>query len=134
MSYLPNQELQPALVRAATVRDAGAIGSVHVAAWRAAYDGLRPREFLAALDPSRARQRWEQWLREDCSVLVAESNGEVAGFCRYDRSRDADAIASIGELIAINFDPAHWRQGLGRELLLAAISRLRATGFAEATL
>lgn len=47
MNDLPNQELPPSLVRAATVRDAGAIGSVHVAAWRAAYDGLMPREFLA---------------------------------------------------------------------------------------
>jgi GNAT superfamily N-acetyltransferase len=122
------------LCRDATREDAAAIGSVHVAAWRAAYDGLMPAEFLAALDPEHARRRWEQWLATGGSLLVVESNGAVAGFCLYGCSRDPDATAAVGEVIAINLHPAFWRQGLGRALLVAAASRLRAAGFTEATL
>jgi RimJ/RimL family protein N-acetyltransferase len=105
--------------RDATVEDAAAIGHVHTAAWRAAYDGLMPSEFLATLDPHRAQERWEQWLRTGCSVVVVESQGEVAGFCLYGLSRDPDASPSIGEVIAINLHPTFWRRGLGRELLLS---------------
>jgi RimJ/RimL family protein N-acetyltransferase len=120
--------------RDARFEDAAAIASAHVAAWRAAYDGLMPPRYLAALDANRARERWEQWLQAGCSVVVLEANGEVVGFCRYGPSRDSDSSQSIGEVIAINLHPASWRQGLGRKLLLAAISRLRAAGFTEATL
>lgn len=120
--------------RDARLEDAAAIASTHVAAWRAAYSGLMPPAFLAALDANRARQRWERSLRADCPVVVVETNGEVVGFCRYGPSRDSDASPSTGEVIAINLHPACWRQGLGRELLLVAISKLQAAGFTEATL
>jgi ribosomal protein S18 acetylase RimI-like enzyme len=120
-------------VRQATLADAAALGRVHVAAWRAAYAGVMPAAFLAGLDPERFRQRWERWLGEGATALVVESAGEIAGFCLYGRSRDADAVRSVGEIIAINLDPAFWRRGLGRALLLESVARLRRE-FGEATL
>ncbi len=120
--------------RDARYDDAAAIASAQVEAWRAAYEGLMPPAFLAALDATRVRERWEQGLRTAVSVLVVEADGEVVGFCRYGPSRDADASQSIGEIVAINLHPTSWRQGLGRALLLEATSRLRAAGFTEATL
>jgi len=120
--------------RDARLEDAAAIASIHVAAWRAAYNDLMPPAYLAALDVDRARERWEQWLRTACPVVVVEANAEVVGFCRYGPSRDSGASPSMGEIVAVNLCPASWRQGLGRELLLVAISRLRAAGFTEATL
>ena len=118
--------------RDARLEDAAAIASIHVAAWRAAYNDLMPPAYLAALDVDRARGRWEQWLRTACPVVVVEANAEVVGFCRYGPSRDSGAGPSMGEIVAVNLCPASWRQGLGRELLLVAISRLRAAGFTEA--
>jgi GNAT superfamily N-acetyltransferase len=120
-------------VRDAKVADAAAIGQVHVAAWRAAYGHVMPAGFLAGLDAARAGQRWADWLQGDVAVLVAEMDGMVAGFCRYGPSRDPDAGDAVGEVIAINVDPARWRCGLGRALLVEAAARLRET-FAEATL
>jgi ribosomal protein S18 acetylase RimI-like enzyme len=120
--------------RDATSGDAAAIAATHVAAWRAAYEGLVPAEFLAGLDADRARDRWARWLGDGGTVVVVEAAGAVVGFCRYGPSRDADRGQSTGEVVAINVHPASWRQGLGRALLDAALSRLRAAGFAEATL
>src|SRR5215475_10890763 len=99
--------------RDATFEDAAAIASAHVAAWRAAYDGLMPPAFLAALDVDRAVRRWEQSFQTACSVVVVEANSEVVGFCRYGPSRDSDGSPSTGEVIAINLRPEFWRRGLG---------------------
>ena len=120
--------------RDARLEDAAAIAAAQVAAWRGAYHGLMPPAYLAALDANRARERWERWLRTGGPVMVVEAHGEVVGFCRYGASRDPDAGEVTGEVMAINLRPASWRQGLGRQLLLAAIGRLREAGFAEATL
>jgi GNAT superfamily N-acetyltransferase len=120
-------------VRDAEITDAAAIGQVHVAAWRAAYGHVMPAGFLASLDAVRAGQRWAGWLRSGCAVLVADVDGVIAGFCRYGPSRDADAGATVGEIIAINVDPAWWRHGLGRALLIEAAGRLRGS-FGQATL
>jgi len=43
--------------------------------------------------------------------VVVETRGEVVGFCRHGPSRDSDAGPSTGEVVAINVDPAAWRQG-----------------------
>ena len=120
--------------RDARIEDAAAIGRIHIAAWRAAYQGLMPPAFLAALDPVRAAERWERRLRAGGSVLLVESSGDAAGFCLHGLSRDEDASLSTGEILAINLDPAYWRRGLGRTLLREAMARLTTAGFSEATL
>src|SRR5262247_3939953 len=94
--------------RDARFEDAAAIAAIHVAAWRAAYRGLMPADYLAALDADRARARWEQWLRTRCAVVVVEADGEVVGFCRYGPSRDEGSHSSTGEVIAINLRPEFW--------------------------
>jgi ribosomal protein S18 acetylase RimI-like enzyme len=118
--------------RDATPEDAAGIGRVHVAAWRAAYGDAMPAAFLAGLDAGRAAERWRTWLRGGCPVLVADGDGDVAGFCRYGPSRDPEG-GTVGEIIAINIDPAFWRRGLGRALLVETVARLR-LDFAEVTL
>jgi uncharacterized protein (DUF952 family)/ribosomal protein S18 acetylase RimI-like enzyme len=121
---LPSTVSSPSC-REATPADAAALGRVHVAAWRAAYGGVMPAAFLAGLDPERFRQWWERRLREGATALVIGSGSEVAGFCLHGPSRDADAGPSVGEIIAINLDPAFWRRGLGRALFLEGVARLR---------
>lgn len=124
------------LIRDATVGDAPALATIHVAAWRAAYAGLMPADFLAGLDVEASRARWERGLQAETgnSVLLVESEDQVAGFCIFGPSRDSDAPPHTDEVIAINLDPTFWRKGLGRGLLQESLSRLRARGFSEATL
>lgn len=120
--------------RDAAVDDGPGIARVWVASWRAAYAGLMPAAYLDSLNAALALPAFERSLREGLSSLVAEVDGGIVGFTAYGDSRDADAAAGTGEVIAINLHPAHWRQGRGRELLGHTLRRLAKRGFQDASL
>jgi ribosomal protein S18 acetylase RimI-like enzyme len=128
------------LVRPATAADAEAIAKVHVATWQAAYAGLLPADYLAAL-PESVDSRAEQWRTRlttgDATVLVAaagEAATELAGFVAVGRSRDDDAADGIGELYAIYVDPQSWGERIGAALHDAGLASLAAAGNTTATL
>ena len=120
--------------RDAVAEDCLAIARVWVAAWRAAYAGLMPAEYLAGLDAEAAVPAFERSLRANPSVLVLEQDGDIVGFSGYGASRDPGARPETGEVIAINLHPSCWRQGMGQELLRETHQRLRERGFSEAIL
>ncbi|HEY1627534.1 MAG TPA: GNAT family N-acetyltransferase [Streptosporangiaceae bacterium] len=126
-------------VRDARPGDAPAIAEVHVASWRGAYHGLIPQEILDGLDVPARTQRWTRIIdRTDSArgaVLVAEDDGRIIGFANVGQTRDSDAEAGrTGELTAIYLEPSSWGRGAGRSLMEAAVSRLAALGYADATL
>lgn len=118
------------LIRSAVEDDAFAIARTQVMAWRRAYAGMMPQDFLDRMDNVRRVSSWRRALGEQAAMstdVVIGPAGEIIGFCVYGPSRDADA-AGIGELVAINLLPAHWRRGLGRmmmERLLAVAAERR---------
>jgi ribosomal protein S18 acetylase RimI-like enzyme len=122
------------ICRDAVLEDGPAVGRVWVEAWRAAYAGLMPDEYLAGLDPTAALARFERALRAGPSLLVLEVDNAVVGFSGYGPSRDPDAGSQTGEVIAINLVPSCWRQGLGKALLRETLQRLCLGSFTEATL
>jgi ribosomal protein S18 acetylase RimI-like enzyme len=126
-------------VRAARLADADDLGGVHVRAWRAAYrDGLMPDEYLDGLSESERASDWRVALagppRSRGARLVAESeDGTVVAFALVGPA-GGDPEAELGELYAINVDPAHWGSGVGSELLAAATDALESAGFGSAIL
>lgn len=125
----------PPVIRPATTDDAAEIARIHVEAWRAAYAGHMPDEFLRGLSVVDRRQAWERTLAAGtATVFVVLVGVEVAGFAIVGASRDDDAGPGTGELHAINLDPAHWHSGLGRPLLEHAVTALRELGYRDATL
>lgn len=124
-----------ASVRAATPRDADAIGGVQVASWRAAYDGLLPPEAIAAFDVEARRQWWREGLartpRPGSATFVAVAGDEVVGFAAVGAAPSEDGT---GELYAIYVDPASWGTGAGRALIERAHVSLRESGFERALL
>ena len=66
-------------------------------------------------------------------MLVADEDGEVAGFTTCGESRDPDAGPETGEIWTFFVDTGRWRQGLGRALMEAALADLAARGYSEAT-
>jgi GNAT superfamily N-acetyltransferase len=109
---------------------------VHVRSWQVAYQGHMPDAFLAALD---IEERAEMWRRvtqtPEKQVFVAEdADGELAGFCALTPSRDADARAGTGEVVAIYVHPERWRNGHGRTLLAAALDQARTLHYSDVTL
>ena len=126
-------------IRRASSEDAAEIAEAHVRSWQGAYRGLIPQDYLDGLDPAQRLAWWEQILASvDWSasgVLVAENDSGVAGFVSYGPARDDDKGQDpIGEIMAIYLAPVAWGQGLGRELMAAALAGLGAAGYAQATL
>ena len=143
-------------IRRAVVGDAAAIAGVHVRAWRHAYPGLVPQDYLDALDPDERAGAWEHILGATAwphtGVLVAIAlegggpeagapdagaprRGEVVGFSSIGPSRDEDADpAVVGEIQTVYVDPAAWGTGTGSRLVARALDELRTAAFRTATL
>ncbi len=125
-------------VRRATVRDADAIGAVHVASWEAAYRDDAPAGWLNAQSAAAQAEVWRGRLSDDGDplVLIAVADREtVVGFSGIELpSRDTDAAPRTGEIACFYVDPAHWRVGAGRALMDASLDELRARGCTTATL
>jgi GNAT superfamily N-acetyltransferase len=127
-----------AVVRPAEPEDALGIARVHVAGWQAGYAGLLPQGYLDGLSVEGRAQRWAGIISEPgplaLATLVADRDGDVAGFVTVGRSRDDGAGAWVGELWAIYVDPGHWGTGVGHALHERAIQALRAAHLTTATL
>lgn len=125
------------VVRPARPDDVAALAAVHVAAWRAAYRGQMPDDYLDGLDVGRWTRGWERLLAAGGDHLqVAERAGTLLGFVRVgaeQEPRPADP-AGRGELHAINVHPDAWGTGAGPALLDAAEARLRQLGYRDAVL
>jgi ribosomal protein S18 acetylase RimI-like enzyme len=126
-------------IRAARMKDIPEIAAVHVRSWQAAYRGLLPQAYLDGLDPSQRIGQWERSLSaadwSDGGTLVADAGGRLPGFVSYGPARDDDADSRrAGEIYAIYLVPAAWDEGIGRQLMAAALDRLGEAGFDQVTL
>jgi ribosomal protein S18 acetylase RimI-like enzyme len=123
------------VVRHATLEDAKAIATIHVLSWQAAYKGIVPAGFLAAMSVDQREGMWRQRLEHGApGTWVLEEHGGVLGWISVGPSRDADALSSTSELWAIYVDPKHWRRGVGQRLWDEVEDQLRRSGFSDVTL
>lgn len=121
-------------VRFAEPHDAMAIGEISVLAWRAAYAGIMPGEYLAALDPNERASRWIDGLTSPpprSSVMVGEHGSRPVGFVAVG---PCDRSEQVAELYALNLRPECWRHGFGSVLLQEAERAMHDFGFTEAVL
>ncbi|MDR6613014.1 GNAT family N-acetyltransferase [Leifsonia sp. 1010] len=108
-------------VRRATVDDARGIAEVHVTAWREAYAGHMPAEFLASMDVGSRAEGWTRILeRGETDAFVAERDGTIVGWATAGRGRDDDAPRDR-ELEGIYLLASAYGSGAGQRLLDAAI-------------
>jgi len=123
------------IIRSARPEDALRIATIHVDAWRAAYRGIIPDEYLRSLSIEKRHALWQKDLEAGHPFTwVAEDGDSVLGWISAAASRDTDATRSTGEIWAVYIDPNHWGEGVGRALCDAAEQELRRQGFTEATL
>lgn len=120
------------MIRRATAEDAEAIARVHVASWRAAYAGIVPDEFLAALSVEERAAVWRDAVApgRKSYLVVAEDEGEVIGFAVGGPEREGDATYS-GELYAIYLLPERQGQGIGRALVIDVAQELSRRGLSS---
>jgi ribosomal protein S18 acetylase RimI-like enzyme len=122
-------------IRDAKATDAGAIAEIHVAAWRAAYRGVMPDDYLAALSVEKRTAMWQTTIAKagPAKLAVAELDGRLAGFCLFGPTRD-DAPSDIAEIYAVNVHPEFWRQGAGQSLCEHAVREAAAREHSAVTL
>ena len=113
-------------IRPARPDDAAAIAAVHVAAWRSAYAGLLPADYLARMSPIRSAAQAHRAIMAGHGLLVAEQAGEVVGFCTVGRPRTAGLAEGEVETLYVLDD--HREQGHGQALLRAGAGWLGARG------
>ena len=123
------------LVRPATARDAKAIAEIHVATWQAAYKDLIPADYISKMSVEKRLAYWREAIEfGEPQLLVATQDDKVVGFVGYDRSRDANTRATVGEIWAIYVSPAHWGQGAGLALWDGARDGLKEEGCTQVTI
>ncbi|HLJ05451.1 MAG TPA: GNAT family N-acetyltransferase, partial [Acetobacteraceae bacterium] len=128
-------------VRRARPADAISIGSVHVAAWRSAYPGILPDDFLARLSVPRQAAHYDAAIRSSSTgVFVASASGNdvppgsgsrIMGFATAGRARTKLAgggVLAEGEVETL-YVLDDWRdRGVGRKLMRAAAAWLAEAG------
>ncbi len=111
------------------------MAEVQVQAWRAAYGGILPPQFLEELSVAAREQSWRELIAGGAPALVAEDDGAIAGFCALALpSRDDDAGERTAEISATYVEPGRWGQGIGGALLREALARLGDGAWDDVTL
>jgi GNAT superfamily N-acetyltransferase len=133
-------------VRRARPADAAAIGAVHVAAWRSAYPGILPNQFLSRLSVPRQAAYYDSAIRGGVGVHVAtvsatdlataeRPNGSrIVGFATGAPARSGHGPLPLadGEVETL-YVLDDWRdRGIGRRLMRAAAAHLAAVGCGSA--
>lgn len=143
-------------IRTPSVGDGGAIARAHVRAWKTAYAGIMPADFLDSIDEDDRSLAWEQRLRDraaqpnnlrtellvaDVGITIPGPGGrgheiaarEIVGVATVGPERDVDG-SDRGELWMINVRPDVWGVGVGPALLTASRGRLDALGYRTSVL
>lgn len=114
-------------VRRARPVDAVSIGAVHVAAWRSAYAGILPGDYLSRLSMPRQAAQYDRTIRTGGGVYVAMADTpggapHVIGFVTVGRPRTPGLAEGEVETLYVLDD---WRdRGVGRQLLAAGAAHL----------
>lgn len=112
-------------VRSAVVGDADRIAALNAAGWRAGFRGLISEAYLAAYDGLPGLRHETLVAPGDGDIqLVAVDGDELVGWVAGAPAQGNDLGPGAYEVRACYVDPAHWRTGVGRRLMIALIERL----------
>jgi ribosomal protein S18 acetylase RimI-like enzyme len=121
-------------IRRANTNDAQGIARVHIDTWRTTYHGILPDEFLSSLSYDQARRKWETTYlnpnSQDAVSVAEDESRNIVGFAICGPDRDNDPVYK-GELYGIYVLQRMQRQGIGRQLMLAAVQDLKSRGFSS---
>ena len=99
-------------VRRALREDAEVVGEIHSKAWKSAYRGLFPDEYIDSDTASRRTGEFLESIKDDkCMYFLLEASGQPAGIvktCECDNVLEIESIYILSE---------HRGQGLGAEAI-----------------
>ena len=99
-------------VRKAVPEDSNIVGEVHSAAWKSAYRGIFPDEYIDGDTPSKRASEFLESIKDDrCSYYLLEEDGHAAGIVKTYEENDTLEIESIYIL------DEYRGKGIGREFM-----------------
>lgn len=111
------------MLREATVADVQVIAKFQTCAWRQAYSGLVPSDYLTRIDSAARAIRWGERLATGArQVALAEAGGAVVGVVSWAESRSRDETPPL-ELKSLYLEADRHGSGLATALLQHAIGR-----------
>ena len=120
-------------IRTTTPRDLDAIVEVFLACWNISYEDLLPQSVRAEMSVEIAKNMWQGAVEPhpQRTTLVAEFQGAVVGVARIGIDPN-DGVS--GHLFSLYVHPDFSGRGIGRTLLIEAMTQLRTQGFSRRTL
>jgi len=116
------------IIRPAKPDEGTVVAAVRVASWRAAYAGLVPASYLAAMPADEAH--WNAVAHgehPDTELIVCEADSRIVGFACYGTARPP-CFDYSGELYATYFLPDAIGKGYGAATLRVAMAALARLG------
>lgn len=120
-------------IQQANKNDAEIIAKLHVAGWQGAYGGLIDQSYIDSQTAALRTEKWQEiFAQDESTTLLATIEGKPAGFISYGPLRTAPPGTSkirplyTSEIYALYLAPDFFRQGIGTQLMGAAIDGLKA--------
>ena len=113
------------LIRKVKYEDIEQIVDINIKDWKREYKGIINDNILNNLDRNKKIEKWKQHYNIG-NVIVAEENGKVLGYCRYDDNVDYKNTEIDSEIIAIYVDCDNLGNGIGRKLVEYVMKDLKA--------
>lgn len=124
-------------VRSATYDDLPEVVRVNIAAWRDAYIGQVPQDYLDNLDFSQKLKEWQDRFASNADgeqhLDLVFINNEMVGFIAYGRGRD-EGTEGCAEIYAAYLLKDYWGMGVGYTLFQTAKKAMIKNGYTEAYL
>ena len=125
-------------IRDASDLDLNEITRIHLDAWREGYQNIFATEVLAKLNFEDRKRRWREVFNAGTSkTLVAEISEGVVGFINFGPEREeksSSPIHTVGEIMAVYVTPKLWKHGVGTQLTMEALSRMKSTSTTKVVL
>ncbi len=118
------------VIRNATINDAEKIAEIKIEGWQTAYRGIIDSVFLDNMDINAEIEKRKRNLEEGASIVIAELNNEVVGFCLYrDYNENLESFPNTDcEISALYIKSSLKRKGIGTKLMQNVILKLQNLG------
>lgn len=121
-------------IRRAGPQDATPIARLHVKTWRETYQHLAPEAAVRILDLPYRHAVWVKMLEQGArTVLVGEQDGAIVAIGSSGPATAAE-LEPHGEINTLYVDAAMAGRGIGRRMMAALATDLKARGFTSASL
>ena len=104
------------VIRKVKYEDIEQIVDINIKDWKKVYKGIIDDEILDNLNREEKIKKWREHYNIG-NVIVAEENGTILGYCRYDDNAIYENTDIDSEIIAIYVDCDKLGNGIGRTLI-----------------